>query len=204
MMPAATATASVNATQIERDLIEARHRDAIPDEGEQTAMAQCGNADPGDAAAVASTTLSVSICRTSDCVPLQAPSACRLRVRAQASSEQQIRNIHARDEQHEDHGSGERENGLNLVNSLATEQHDGPAGIAPRLFLSRSAMRACRLYACSNETPPRRRAMAMSCRAPRTRPELLQRLPAADCSSIDRPVKRGGITPITVLGRQPC
>ena len=47
--------------------------------------------------------------------------------------------------------------------------------------------------------------MAYELPRPRTRPELLQRLPAGiEIGFLLTRVKRGGITPITVLGRQPC
>ena len=142
MMPAATATASVNATtKIERDLIEARHRDAIPDEGEQTAMAQCASADPGDAGSREHDAFGEHLPHEAITSRSKRRPHADLAFARGASSEQQIRNIHARDEQ--DHGSGEREDGESPAPGqllVQPEQHDGPAGIALHgSSLSRSA-----------------------------------------------------------------
>ena len=156
--------------QIERDLIEPRNRNAIGDEREQPAMERDRQRETGDAARKRQQhAFRQHLAQQPAALRAERGAQAQLALAHRAARQQQVGDVDAGDQQHEQHRAAEDEQRrADLLDGLLVNRHqrDRPAGVALRRFLFElRAMLRISSCACSSETPSRSRAMA--CDEPR-------------------------------------
>ena len=121
--------------QVERDLIESRHRYAIGNERDQPAVKRKRQRQPGDAARGAEQqALAEQLREETPASRTERGADAELALAHRASRQEQIRHVHARNQQHQKNGtSQDEERRSNRLDHLLVHGHEhrGPPGVEP-------------------------------------------------------------------------